>query len=48
MSPSVIVSAARKPIGSLQGQLRAIGAALLGSLAIAGAIMQANLDGQSP
>jgi len=45
MSSSVIVSAARTPIGSFQGQLSSLSATRLGSMAIAGAIKKANLDG---
>jgi acetyl-CoA C-acetyltransferase len=45
MSSPVIVSAVRTPIGGFQGQLSSIAATQLGSLAIAGAIKKANLDG---
>ena len=45
MISSVVVSAARTPIGSFQGQLSSLAATQLGSLAIAGAIKKANLAG---
>jgi acetyl-CoA C-acetyltransferase len=45
MKTAVIISAARTPIGSFQGQLNSIAATQLGGMAIAGAIKKANLDG---
>ena len=45
--PVVIVSAARTPMGGLQGDLKSLTAAQLGSVAIRGAVERAGLDAAS-